>query len=333
MRTVCRLAALVIVLGLAVGTGVALTSASEPTTPATFVAVSPAAQVPIRNTVWIYSAKTGAPIRRLGTFGPAFTDNGLAVAPDASAVYVTLIPTHAGRRFGLRLIRIDVATRRQTFVAEGEQPAVNTDGTQLAYGAAPRGLADRDLATGATRTLTLTHQLGPAADLLDASVTWLANGSDVAIIPSPPARYVGSAQPSAARSLGSCRLSETHRVIVFVHLPAQPAPLSAHCVAIPDIGQAQIGAVAGSPAQPDALLLAADNGSRTFIDRIDQTGASTRIMTFKDTLPIAIDRSGTHLLYLLGHSPPALWEATIADGHLTDQHRLIANNRLGPVAW
>lgn len=48
---------------------------------------------------------------------------------------------------------------------------------------------------------------------------------------------------------------------------------------------------------------------------------------------MAIDRSGTRLLFLLGHSPPAFWEATIGRGHLTHRRRLLADSRLGPVAW
>jgi hypothetical protein len=77
-------------------------------------------------------------------------------------VYFTLIPQHASRHFSLRVIRLDVATGRQTFIADGAQPATSGDGTQLAYGASPRGMAVWDLATGQTRTIGLA-QLGRAA--------------------------------------------------------------------------------------------------------------------------------------------------------------------------
>jgi hypothetical protein len=91
------------------------------------------------------------------------------------------------------------ATRRQTLIADGEQPAVSDDGTQLAYGAAIHGLAVRDLATGTTRTIGLVAQLGKAADLLDASLPWLADGTDIAIIPSPPAWDLVGRRPPPAR--------------------------------------------------------------------------------------------------------------------------------------
>ena len=35
-----------------------------------------------------------------------------------------------------------------------------------------------------------------------------------------------------------------------------------------------------------------------------------------DSLPMSFDPSGTHLLYLAGHKPPKLTEATISDGRL-----------------
>jgi hypothetical protein len=58
-----------------------------------------------------------------------------------------------------------------------------------------------------------------------------------------------------------------------------------------------------------------------------------RILWFGDARPAALDRSGTHMLYLLGHHPPALWEATVAGGGLTDRHRLLPDSPLGPAAY
>jgi hypothetical protein len=45
-------------------------------------------------------------------------------------------------------MRLHVATSRESFIADGAQSALSNDGKQLAYGAAPRALAVRDLATG-----------------------------------------------------------------------------------------------------------------------------------------------------------------------------------------
>jgi hypothetical protein len=51
----------------------------------------------------------------------------------------------------------------QAFMADGAQPALSNDGTQLAYAGSPRGLAVRDLTTGHTRTIGL-GRLGTAAN-------------------------------------------------------------------------------------------------------------------------------------------------------------------------
>jgi hypothetical protein len=97
---------------------------------------------------------------------------------------VTLIPQHHTRRFSLRVMRLDLATGDQTFIADGAQPALSNEGTRLAYGAPSRGPAVRDLATGHTRTIAL-RQLGTAANLLNARIGWLGDESDIAIIPVP----------------------------------------------------------------------------------------------------------------------------------------------------
>jgi len=119
---------------------------------------------------------------------------------------------------------------------------------------------------------------------------------------------------------------------VFVHVPPAPARLSARCAHFP-VADDGVTVIGGNPASPSSLLLAADDGHHTFIDDVAQNGRTTRLLTFRDTLPVAIDRSGTHILYLQGHNPPALWRATIDAGHLTDRRRLIANSNLGPIAW
>jgi hypothetical protein len=185
MRVRYGLVVLACLLALATVVVPSFASASVPTPPSTFVVVTQAGNQ-FRSRMSLYSSATGTIVRPLASFSDSFTNNGLAYAPDGSAVYFTLIPRHHTRRFSLRLMRLDVATRRQTFIADGAQPALSNDGTQLAYGAAPRGLAVRDLASGQTRTIGL-GQLGVAANLLAATVSWLADGSDIAIVPAPTA--------------------------------------------------------------------------------------------------------------------------------------------------
>lgn len=322
---------LAVLVGLGVAVGPPLTAASVPAPPGEFVSIAQGHGNPLAWNMALYSSSTGALTRRLATFSElSFTNNGLAFAPDGGAVYFTLIPRHARRRFYLRLMRLDVATGRQTLVADGAQPALSDDGTQLAYAAFPRGLAVRDLATGQTRTIGLVTQLGQAADLLDATISWLADGSDVAIIPSAPAWDLVGRRPSPARWCGT---TDAHAVVVFVHVPAPPAPLSADCVHLGRMALNPAIALSGSQASPSSLLLATDSyGDSTRVEQISQTGTTTRVLTIRDSLPLAFDPTGTHLMYLVGHSPPVLWEATVANGHLSDRRRF-PKHSWGPIAW
>jgi hypothetical protein len=329
MRARVLSAATIVIAATAAAVAALATAAAPPPPPppTTFVGVSP---TNAREDLSVYSSATGARVQDLTTFGLAFTNNGLARSPDGGSVYYTLIPHTSKRRFALKLMRIDVATDRSRFVADGWQPAVSDSGTQLAYGAVPHGLAVRDLATGATRTVSLVKLLGPAANLLNASVTWLADGTDVAVLASAPARVdAGASEPPATP--GTC-LGQAHAAIVFVHVPPAPQRLSARCTRA--LTLTPPGAILGGDgAHPSSLLLAAEIGPRTVIERITQSGDTTRLLTIANSLPLAIDRSGAHLLYLLGHSPPALWEGAISGDQLIDRSRLIANADVGALAW
>ncbi len=276
----------------------------------------------------VYSSVTGARLRTLASFShSAFTNNGLAYAPDGSAVYFTLIPRHRTRGFSLRLMRLDVASGRQTFVADGAQPAISNDGEQLAYGAAPQGLAIRDLATGQTRTIAL-KQLGQAAELGNASIHWLGDGSTVAIVPSGTAWDLVGKPPK----LSWCGTPQSHPVIVFVHVPAPPAPLTAVCVRLtggplegPTLGQ--------DSTSPNTLLLAAGGlGGKTIVEKIAENGHITPVLAIPDSLALSFDPSGTHLLYLAGHKRPTLTEATITSGKLIPAPWRDPLN-LGALAW
>ena len=279
----------------------------------------------------VYLSSTGALVRRLASFSDnVFTSNGLAYAPDGSAVHFTLIPKHRVRRFSLRVMRLDVATGRQTFIADGAQPALSDDGTQLAYGASPRGLAVRDLATGQPRTIGLA-QLGTAADLGNATIAWLGDGSDIAIVPAPTAWDLVGRPPKAHW----CGTTQTHGVIVFVHVPAAPAPMTARCVHLAGqpLGPGAL-ALAGSAASPMTVLVATDvRGDKTLVEQITQSGAISPVLTIRNSLPLSFDPSGTHLLYLVGHSPPTLTEATIDNGQLTNGPWRNPHLALGALAW
>jgi hypothetical protein len=257
-----------------------------------------------------------------------FTDNGLAYAPDGSAVYFTLIPRRHTPHFSLRLMRLDVASGRQAFVAAGAQPALSNDGKQLAYGAFPQGLAVRDLRTGQTRTVAL-KMLGKAADLGNALIHWLGDGSTIAILPSGTLWDLIGKPPKQRW----CGTSQRHPVVVFVHVPARPAPLTATCVHLSGAQVMGGNALGADPGSPHALLAASDAlGGGTDVEKITESGQVTPVLTIPDSLALAFDPSGSHLLYLAGHKKPALTEATITNGQLIPgswrDHR-----DLGVLAW
>lgn len=328
MRARYGLVALAWLVGLAILVVPSLTSASVPASPSTFVVVTQGVRE-LRSQMSVYSATTGAMVRRLASFSDrAFTNNGLAYAPDGSAVYFTLIPRHA-RPFSLRLMRLDVATGRQSFIANGAQPALSNDGAQLAYAASPQGLAVRDLSTGQTRRIAL-RQLGAAANLLNATIGWLGDGSDIAIVPAPAAWDLVGRPPK----LRWCGTTQSRAVIVFVHVPAPPAPLTTDCVHLAGRALEARSALAGDPASPTTVLLATDTrDGATRIERIAQDGATSPVLTIPNSMPLSFDPSGTHLLYLVGHHPPVVTEATITGGHLTNGPWRNPHLNLGALAW
>lgn len=111
-----------------------------------------------------------------------------------------------------------------------------------------------------------------------------------------------------------------------------PGHLSSRCVHVPGPAPSAetIAADAGSPT---SLLVARFDGRRTNVERVTTTGASTHVLSLGASLPVAIDRAGAQILYLIGHSPPALWKATIAGSRPAHARRLIANSQLGAAAW
>jgi hypothetical protein len=319
-------------VALAVALVVSLTSSSDPQVliRASDRRVLPTfAMVSSNGTMELYSSRTGRRVRILATLSPeAFTDNGFAYAPDGRSVYYTLIPSHPARRFALRLMRLAVATGRETFVADGAQPALSASGRQLAYAAFPQGLAVRDLLTGQTRTIAL-RQLGGAAELINATIGWLGDGSEVAVLPSPTAWDLVGRPPR----LRWCGTLQTRPVIVFVRVPAPPAPLSADCVHLRGGAPGGASAMTATPGAPKTLLLATDGrGDATVLETVSLTGKVDPVLSIAHALPQSFDPSGTHLLYIVGHSPPKLTEAGIAGRRFTPGRWRDALD-LGVSAW
>ena len=110
--------------------------------------------------------------------------------------------------------------------------------------------------------------------------------------------------------------------------------MTADCVHL--AGRALDGsiALAGDSASPATVLLATDSyGDKTRVERITETGTTSLVHTIPNSLPLSFDPTGTHLLYLVGHNPPTLTEATIANGQLTNGPWRNPHLRLGALAW
>jgi hypothetical protein len=277
-------------------------------------------------------------VRRLGSFGSSFTNNGAAVSPDRRFAYVTVVD-----RPSLRIVRIRVADGRRTVIADGAQPAVSPNGRWLAY-AIDRGgaqtLAVRPTGSGPTRTVALRRLLGPQPNLLDGAVTWLGDGSGVVVAPGPvlQADVGGSSSPPPRRPAGTCSAvpgSSTCLIVVSVGPSGQPA--QGRRVVVPGIAGAQ-AKFAAAPGLPGELLMAAWQGPRTVVDQValnlgGPAPRLTRLVTLAPVLPLALDPVGGRLLYVAGHSPPALWVGALEPGHLIARHRLIADAQAGAAAW
>jgi hypothetical protein len=77
-------------------------------------------------------------------------------------------------------------------------------------------------------------------------------------------------------------------------------------------------------------------GDRAAVDRltIGPVGATLgRVLTIAHALPVAFDPGGRELLYLLGHSPPNLWTATLENHHLVQSRRLVGDPPVDAYAW
>jgi len=289
-----------------------------------------------RQSLGLFSAATGARVKRLGSFGMAFTDNGLAVTPTDSAVFFTLIPRHGE---SLKLVRLDVASGRRTVVARGQQPAVDNAGTRLAFMTGRGRVQVRDLHSKARRELNIGRLLGFEIDPLNSMLVWLADEQSLVMLPAEPAIPVSVARTPTSGSRHRCRPEKTRWPIVFIHVPRDGAKLTARCrtvrstAADPAPQPAGGTVLAASPTDPSAVWIASFNGPSSTIQQVGPTGPAHRVATLgRGVLPEAIDRASRHILYISGH-PPALWEATIDGSRLTHRHRLVAHSRFATAAW
>jgi hypothetical protein len=288
------------------------------------------------------STTTGAVLGRLGRFGSSFTNNGLALAPNGQSVFFTLIPPAHPRTSNLIMARISTTTRAVTTLARGEVPAVSPDSRQLAYVTGPhaRSVAVRDLRSNRIRSIDLTSLVGAQADVFNGTLAWLANGRQLALLTSTtsPVRVARglSSSPSAAGGRSACSTAGVRTCLVLLELDRGRSPITARDYAVPD-GVSAPSVVGADAAAPDSVLIAGSGAAGTaVVDRLTPTGqtlALQQLASVRSGLALSFDATGSHLLYLAGHSPLALWSATVTPTGLRSPRRLISNPQLGSAAW
>ena len=288
-----------------------------------------------KQVIGLYSARTGRVVRRFAASGMSFTNNGLAVSPDDTSAYFTLIPRQHRWR-SLALMRLDLATGRQVLVGAGEQPAVNDQGSELAYTTGAESIAVRDLVSRRTRRLSLARVVESKIDPLQTRLVWLANGTTLAAVPAAPAIATAAGHARTTRGDG-CRPGKDRQPILFIHVPPPPAALSAGCRVISTGAAgsltAGVTALASSRSRPDAVWIAGSDGRSAAIEQVTTAGRARRVLNLgRGVLPEAIDRPAQHLLYIKEH-PLALWEASLDRGRLSDAHQLVASSPFEAAAW
>jgi hypothetical protein len=163
------------------------------------------------------------------------TQFGFVLSSDGRDLYATSFGRR-GRFSTTTVVRFHIPTRRSSFIAYGAEPAVSPDGDKLAYAALRVGalpIAIRDLATGNTRSINLERLIGPGENLLNASVVWLADGTDIAVIPAHNASPGFPPTNPGSRNAKSCPTGFSSTCLIIIHVEPAGHPLSARRFSIP----------------------------------------------------------------------------------------------------
>jgi hypothetical protein len=303
------------------------TPATRVADPANFAVVSDSGDLKVD------SAATGQVVKNLGTIA-GYTNSGIALSPDGRYVYMTV----SGNAYESIIIKqISVASSQATTIAQGVEPSISPNGRFLAFatfgtGSAPyQELVIRDLKSGSDRSIDLGNVLGGQGTLLNGSITWLGNGSQIAVVPSfVGTAFVGGATTTTTRPLsGSCSTVSISSTCLIVVGAKTGSPLTAERVIIHDLRWSEF--VVGSSG-PSGLVMAKP-ARGTVLYRVDVThGAAklSRLFSLDSAFSVAFDRSGAKLFYLKGHS---LWLGEVAQHGIENAKELKSSVALGSLAW
>src|SRR5262249_50075487 len=111
-----------------------------------------------------------------------------------------------------------------------------------------------------------------------------------------------------------------------------PAGLTATQIVVPDPYQNTFQVISGDLSQPRAFLILRQGfGAPSTVTRVALRGRGYTARVIgrlpSGVLPVVIAPLGDRVLFLVGHTPPALWAASIRHGRLTNQHRLLTDTR------
>jgi len=266
------------------------------------------------------------------------TGNGFALSPDSKDLYIVGLASRA-----IEIRRIFIATGRASFVADGAYPAVSPDGRYLAYATGGRfsKVAVRDLRTGRTRVIDLRSLLGNDGNLLNqGGISWLGDSDEVIAVPglAASAAAAGVTARAGAGKAGDRAPPGRQRLIV---IKIGPDGLSARRIVVSDPYQEPFLVISGDLSQRRAVLIARMGfGAAGTITRVSLRGGGYRARVIarlpRGVMPVVIAPRGDFVLYLVGHTPPALWAAAIRNGRLTGEHRLLTDTSefgVDQAAW
>ncbi len=291
----------------------------------------------VHPTLELRAVRTGALVRTLGSLGPAWTNSGLAFSPDGRSVYLTLLG-----HLSLHIERVDVATGNRSIVADGEQPAISFTGRELAYAAggfASTELAVRDLISGRERRIDLRPLLGRSYELLNSSIAWTRDGSAIIVLaPHVAFAYAGRRGPGAPDRVAgrgpACRASSPAACLIEIRA-SRSRPLKATRLRIP-ITDRGVTELAQDGAHPEAVFLSRAVGLGDELDQVTfgQSGPRVRLLVaLRKALLVAVDPTGSRVLYLNQGRRPALWRARVRGGRLIQRRELIPSVWLEAASW
>jgi hypothetical protein len=269
----------------------------------------------------IRSATTGLVLKRLISFGLNFTNNG----------------PH-GKGAGLLIERIAVANHVRRFVARGDQPSLSPNGRLLAYLSftGPPRLSVQNLRTGSVRSIRLAGLIGPNEVPAETPAAWVRDGTALALaVTRRPVAVSGSQAHASGSRTSASQADQAPAKLLVVNVGPPAEPLEAHVVLVHGLRGVGLG-VASDGRTRNSVLVQRLVGDTELIYGVSVASASAtghQLAHIRSGLILAFDPGGRRLLYLKGHTPPALSRGTIRDGRIVHPTRLLKQSPVAVIAW